>query len=398
MKFMKISLYLLTATFSISVYALEPKGIPLGSGTTFFPSIGISIENNDNVYLQPKNTKESSVITRVNPILDLELDMGSTLINTGIEIEKGYYTLDSNDDYSDFIYSVAADTEFSDRHAFGFVASYKKGHDDRGAGTAEGINALVILPDEYNDKNLGAAYTYGSNYSFASLTISADLSERIYTNNEELTSDREYSKNKLGALLSVNLSSATDILFEVRNEELDYISDSRIALEREASILTFLTGVSWDITGKVEGSIKLGTTKRDFNVEYIDDESGFSWEVDLIINPVEHSTLTLFTQQSSNETSGPGNSVDSTYSLVKLDHEFSVFFSLTAEASLLEDDYVNSNRLDRTSSYGFMGTYSPTRSFDVIGAIEIAGRDSSGSDLDLDYYSQIVSLGFALAI
>ena len=61
---------------STGAFAVERDGIPLGSGVSVYPAVGLEVTDNDNVYLQPEETQTSSTITKVTPALGVEADMG----------------------------------------------------------------------------------------------------------------------------------------------------------------------------------------------------------------------------------------------------------------------------------------------------------------------------------
>jgi hypothetical protein len=392
-----------SAIFAISVgaYAVEPVGIVLDSGITLLPSVGLSVSDDDNVYLQPEATQEGSTITRLTPALGVEADLGQTKVRLGYMAEKGTYSSDDNDNYTDQTIAAGADFEMTSRHQLNLNAILKDAHDARGASTAtlQGAGVLSTDPDEYDETTMSADFIYGSESAFLNLITGLDRYEKEYGNNfSDGTRDRDHVKTTLSARLAFDVSSATDILVDVSNTNIEYNNDSAIADGREGSLVKALIGASYDLSGKLTGSAKVGVSQRSFDESDVDSDSALSWELNLAWNPRTYSTVTLFTAQTANETSGPGNYIDSNYSMASWEHEFSEYFSLTADVSLAKDAYYNdtADREDETLSYGLTGTYSPTKALDVSASVKQADRDSTVTGLD--YEQQVITVGVALAI
>ena len=392
-----------SAIFAISVgaYAVEPAGIELDSGIKLLPSVELSVSDDDNVYLQPEASQEGSTITRLRPALGVQADLGQTQVRLGYVAEKGTYSSDDNDNYTDQTIAAGADFEMTSRHQLNLSALLKDAHDARGASTAtlQGAGVLSTDPDEYDETTMAADFIYGSASAFLNLTTGLKRYEKEYSNNfSDGTRDRDHVKTTLSAQAAFDVSSATDILVDVSSTNIEYNNDSAIADNREGSLVKALVGASYDLSGKVTGSAKVGVSQRSFDESDVDSDSALSWELNLTWNPRTYSTVTVFTAQSANETSGPGNYIDSNYSMASWEHEFSEYFSLTADVSLAKDAYYNDSddREDDTLSYGLTGTYSPTTSLDVKASVKQADRDSTVDGLD--YEQQVITLGVALAI
>ena len=399
MKAWKLPLCAAIAAVSSSAYAVEPNGISLGSGVTFLPAVELTVSDDSNIYKLPDETKVDSTVTRLKPSFGIQADLGTTQLSAGYVAEKGMYTNDSDDNYIDHRLSASSKTEVSSRDEVDFNLNYNIVHDDRGSGTVEGNAAIATEPDTYDETVVGAAYIYGSDSAMLNLKPYAEYYNKHYTNNKNLgTADRNYSQVKLGALLSVKVSSATKALLEVRSADISYEEDSAKAKGREGNLMNLLAGASWDITGKTTGEVKLGALKRSFDESGIDDSTRFAWEAQLTWNPRSYSTVTFLSQQTANETNDPGTYIASQYSLVSWDHEFSPFMSVVLDASLSNDEYVDdtAGREDEVVSYGVTGVFSPSKILDVKASLKDESRNSNIAGLDYD--RQIIMLGFAVAI
>jgi len=392
---------LAAALTSASAFAVEPVGMGLGNGLTLLPSVDVTVENNDNVYLQADGAEVESTITRIAPSLYLTGDMGAVKWNANYRAEQGSYSKDEDDNYLDQNINVAAGFEINARNQIDVNAAFNSAHEARGAGSAEGAAALnLIEPDQFSETTAGLKYTFGTESSKANIFASADSYQKRFDDNEDKAgakiSNENRDHNKVTGLVGVNLnlSTATKAIFEVSQASVTYEENS--ADNREGDTLKVLAGMSWDITGKTTGEVKIGSATRDFKNSDEDSVTRLSWAANLTWEPMTYSTVALYSAQSNNETNGLGNYIANSYTQVSWDHSFSTFVSAGIEASRSADTYVGATRQDETVSYGLNVTYSPKAWLDVKATLNQAERDSN--DDALDYSGQILGLGVTLAL
>ena len=401
MKAWKLPISMAMMAISSGTHAVEPLGIALGGGIVIFPSIDMSVVDNDNVYLQPEENQESSTVTRVTPVIAVAIDRGRTKLGLGLEAEKGVYSSDENDNYVDTRINAAADFTMTARNALRLGAEYNRLHDPRGTGTVEGSRALEIEdPDVYSENVLDAAYTYGSENAFLNVTFGLNRYAKEHQNNLDVaaTDNRDHVKNTISVDSAIYLSDRSNLLIDISTADIDYSKDNIITEGREGNLTTALLGASYDVTGKLNASAKLGIAKRYFDSSDVDTDSTASWEAGLTWNPKTYSTITIFTAQKSSETANVGNYINTEYSTVNWTHALSEYFSLGAGASFTRNQYYNeeNNRADEVWAYDLTGTYSPFRKLDIYGSLRQTNRESSGTDLDYD--QQVIALGISLAL
>ena len=380
------------ALVSAQSFAVQPVGMAMGSGFTLLPNVETSIESNDNIYAQNSDVV-SSTITRIAPSFALQGDMGKLQLDSSYKLEQGIYDKNSDDDYIDQNLAFGGDYELNARNQLNVDASYNVGHDVRGSAKgAELATVTYAKPDEYNEVKAGVAYTFGSDSAPLNLDLSAESYQKRYDNNELSTASREYDKINLAAKLSYTVSSATDLLVKLTNSDISY-EDSA---SREGTENTILVGASWDISGATSGEFKIGLSEREFDQAGIDTETNLNWEGNLTWQPLTYSTVTVTTSQSSAETSGAGNFIDSSYSLVSWGHEYSNFYSAAIKASYGEDEYEGTTRNDINTVYGVEATYSPQNFLDITASYNLEERNSNVANLDSE--KNIFSLGLTLAL
>ena len=384
------------ALVSAQSFAVQPVGVAMGSGFTLLPNVETTIESNDNIYAQDSNVV-SSTLTRVAPSFALQGDMGQFKLDSSYTLEQGIYDKNSDDDYVDQNLSVGGDYELNARNQLTADAIYNVGHDARGSAKGAEFplsDVTYAKPDEFNEITAGVGYTFGSESAPFNLDLSAQSYQKRYDNNELNTSSREHDKINLAAKLSYTVSSATDLLVKLTNSDISYENASN----REGSESTALIGASWDISGATTGEFKIGVSEREFDQAGTDTETNLNWEGNLTWQPLSYSTVTVFTSQASAETSGAGDFINSSYSLVSWDHEYTNFVSAGIKASYGEDEYENSanDRNDINTAYGAQLTYSPKSFLDVTVAYDLEERNSNVANLDSE--ANIFSLGLTLAL
>lgn len=380
------------ATVSTGAYAVEADGIMLGSGVTVLPGVELSISDNNNTYLEESNTN-SSTITRVRPNVGLNADLGAAVVNAFYQFESATYSADSDDNYLDHLLTLGAEYEATSRVSVAGAFNFTKGHDDRGTGSLQTETTNERDPSEYSELTLGASATYGADSAFANVTGYVERYGKEYDNNEDITDTLNYDKTTVGAELALKVSPDTKVLFDISNAEISY--DDSAASAKEGSLVKFLVGASWNMTGKTTGEFKIGTAKRSFDDSTFDDNSSFSWEGNVSWSPKSYSTVTFMTSQSSNESTGIGTYVDNSYTMVNWDHEFSTMWAMNVMASLNGDDYVDGDRKDTTKAFTIAGIYSPMKMLDVKAGLDISKRDSDAADAD--YSKRVISVGATLA-
>jgi hypothetical protein len=382
---------LIAAIVSVNAFAIESTGIPLGGGLNFAPLVVLSTENNDNIYSEETN-EQSSTINRLAPSFSLSGDYGKTTFNTNYQAEIGTYSRNSDEDYLDQVVSGYVSYELSARHQIDFDASYIDAHDARGSVVgAESANSAD--PDEYNQTAAGLTYIFGSDTAMANVDVYADTFQKRYDNNEALTSIREYDENTFGALLSVKVSSATQVLFEARQGQITYQDN---ALDNDGSVQHLLAGMRWDMSGSTTGEFKVGRVARNFDASNKSSGVHLNWSANLTWQPLTYSTIVASSAQNTSESNGTGNYVSSSISSISWNHEFSNFITAGISANYGEDEYVKNPRNDINSGFGINATYSPLIWMDVDLSASQSLRESNITGLDKE--TNLIRLGVTLAL
>lgn len=386
----------------LPTHALEPSGLSFGGGWTLLPSVVYQVTEDSNAYLQSEKNKEAATVTRIRPELLLRLDTPKALYEMSYVLEQGAYSTNANDNYTDQSLELSLIRSFGRRMEGTFASSYVLGHDARGAGVDEGITAIedVFYPDKHRTLKASASLGIGADASLLGNRVYVSVLDKNYLNNYDRgTADREYQEATLGDLMSFYISPITDIILEARWARVDYQSPSEVAQLKEGWKQTYLAGASWDISGKVSGSMKFGTTSRTFDDSSVPSNSSLSWEGSLVWTPKSHAEVTVDTSRGFNESSGSGLYVLTSELSSSWSHSFSVFIATEVGLGYQQNEIFTDNvveRKDVTISSDLKLIYSPSRSMDITTGVSIDQRDS---ELDsLNYDRVVFTLGLTLGV
>nr|WP_171816171.1 outer membrane beta-barrel protein [endosymbiont of unidentified scaly snail isolate Monju] len=127
----------------------EPGTVILDGGM-FYPSIGIALTHDDNIFRTDTNKKSSTLLV-LTPGARLEYDAGeATQVAFELDMERGVYFDSSDDNYLDVdLFSEAAYLP-TERLTFYGRLGYKRGHEARGTGTSAGTPLAISEPDRFH--------------------------------------------------------------------------------------------------------------------------------------------------------------------------------------------------------------------------------------------------------
>ena len=363
-------LYLFVGLFGVSAqtHSLKPAAIMI-EGAELIPTFGISQYHNNNILLQPGDTLSSNLLT-VNPGLKLLLADDSRTLGVSLDYEAGYYDDSEADDYADT--KVIADFTWllNRRNQLDLDLRLTEGHETRGTGYSEGPRALELTePDTFSSNLLGLKYRYGGLNAKGRLVVKAQNASVDYTSRRAITFDRNRDERRLSGEFFLRLGGRTHALFEVRNTDINYLADRLLsgAQSLDGVSRKYYVGINWRVTGRTEGSLRLGQATRGFDASSRADFSGFSWELEAKWSPRSYSQFILGSARAPKETDGSGSYIDATVWELAWDHHWSDRVRTHAYYNRVNEDYV-ANVVDRTETLtevGIRGDYALRRWFDI---------------------------------
>ena len=368
-------------------------GIPFGPGT-LFPSIVVSEEYNDNLFLQGSNEFDTW-ITYLTPRLAYELEGDIRKFTFEGGIDHGTYQNSSDDNYLDWDLKATAEFVPTARLGVTFTAGFLTGHDSRGSDDSEGAAATAFQdPDEFETTDFSASLRYGLEDMYApNLTVSYNFADTQYLNNRARTADSDIEEASLNAELSMMVMPNTKLVLDARYSELDY--DSVTADDN--SYTNLLVGVSWDATYQTTGTLKIGFQEKDYDNSPARD--GISWDVSIDWKPLSYSTVTLTTTQDFSDSAGIVNVANTTINTnhnVLWGHDWTDFLTSRISYSLSEGEYLGTTRFDETQTWSVGVDYKVLRWLSLSGDVSSAAKTSNTADLSYDNNIYGISANIAL--
>lgn len=316
---------------------IEPASVQMGA-VALKPSIAAQTGYDDNIFSANTDTTPSRK-TIITPTLELIAEDGFNAYRLTYSPSQGLYENSSDDNYLD--HNLSADThfEFDARNTLDLNATYAQSHEERGTGITEpgSIGAGVSSPLEYDTKSVSFRYAYGAENATGRLVLSGSYSDKEYLNFRSITDTRDSELTTLGTAFFYRIKPNTSLLFEVRNQSLNYKRDPASNLDSET--IRYYIGATWDGTANTSGTIKLGQINKNFDSSSRDDFSGESWEAALNWKPLTYSTFDLITGQADKESTGAADFIDSKTIQVSWTHDWNSQLQSILSSRFTEDSY-----------------------------------------------------------
>ncbi len=338
---------------ALAIEAGEPGSV-LFDGGAFYPSVGIELLYDDNIFLQPNNEK-SSFVGVITPRGRLEFDGVASKVLAGIELESGTFFSSHKDDYLDVRTLLESAYYPTERVTFYGSLGFRREHEARGSGGAAGGAALTFNePDIYHMWEITGRFGYGlEEVGAPRFVLEAAHGDREYQNNRAATTLQDRSQDELKASVFYKVAPNTSLLLEAGTRQFDY---DRANLD--STEYRILAGLNWDASYQTEGFLKVGWARKAFDDSAANpDASDSNWEVGVNWRPLSYSTLTLVTSRGYDEADGASSFVDRREHRITWTHDWYAFLGTTVAYSHGVDDYGNSAREDEVQQFELRAEY-----------------------------------------
>ncbi|MBI3147051.1 MAG: outer membrane beta-barrel protein [Betaproteobacteria bacterium] len=353
-----------------------------------YPALTLGLGQNDNVGLASTD-KLRSMYTSLSPALIAELRNGPQTFSAGYFGNYAWFKDSSADNYRDHQLSGAADLVFGSRIGLKLNTEYLKRHDPRGSTD----RAISDTPDQWHASALAGEFRYGAKDAQGRVEVAAGLAQKRYDNNRDVTEFGDLNTGFFSGTFYYRVAPKTSLLFQASHTDLDYRSDAALLDNRERR---YLTGVTWDVTAKTSGTVKLGLLQKDFKDASRTDFSGFSWEAAGRWSPLTYSHLDLTTSRAATDASGLGNYIVTRQFTARWTHDWSSRVTTEAGAALANDRYNGVERSDQRSNFGLKLRYKFQRWLRLGAEYDYARRDSSVDSYDYNRNLFMLTLGGTL--
>jgi len=379
----------LSASFTTTVIAGEPATVDAGIFKVT-PLASLSTKYDDNIFSKQSDEK-ASLITVLNPSVEAVADDGLQKYTLGYGFTSGWYENSTDDNYLDHSLYGQGEWFFNQRHQLAADISFFLMHEDRGTGFSQGTTTFASSsPDKYLESTLAATYTYGGIKTKGRLVTDVEYFDKRYTNHRDQTRDRDRIELTLGETFYWNTTGATDALFELVYTDVDYKNDpasvSGAGDTLDNRVIKAYAGAAWQVTGKTEGTVKVGYADKAFDDTDREDFSGLSWETSVTWLPKSYSSLTFTLGRRQDEPSGSGDYIDGKDIGVIWSHDWKERFSTEVSSNYTDEEYEgdSNGQEDQSFDIEFRADYEMRRWLTLGASYRFETRDSNQSGQDYD--------------
>ncbi|WP_371194955.1 outer membrane beta-barrel protein [Glaciecola sp. SC05] len=305
--FTKVSV---TLTLSLSMVAHgqqfdDAATFPVG-GFDVTPTIDLGLRYDDNV--TRANVDEISSWSRiVSPQITMESALGASQVTLAYRLRDEVFFSSSEDNYTDHFFLAQANMEFSARNRLIATLNFEDGHEARGSNFSIGFGEALTEPDQYKQSEFDLLYSYGAFNADGRLDINLDMTELDYDIDTPAYRARDRELVSLAGTFYYRVGAATDAVFDVRYTTIDYQFSFDDASSLDSNEISYLIGLEWEATAQTSGYAKVGYQEKNFDSSFREDFAGFDWELGVLWEPVDYSSLELTTLAGTNETNGEGD-------------------------------------------------------------------------------------------
>lgn len=350
------------------VIASESKGYITESGIKVTPLFDAKYENNDNVGRYSSSEKpETSNVLIVTPGVILESDRNGNQYRVAYQLSSGHYFDSDDDDYLDHAFTTNNFVQISRRTGIGLNYTFLQSHEARGTGLLAGdeLSTIAKEPVKYTIHHVNATHVYGAENAKGRIESNLRYEHKTYKNYRNLTMPsyaalstkyKDFDEIAGGVAFYYDVLPATDLLFEVDLADRRYKLAAPTTGESQDNLNTYyLVGSEWDITGKTSGKVRLGLQNKQYKSRARTDFNGFSWDLDLTWQPLNHSKIELSAAQRAEDPQQGTNYIKETSFDTAWQHYWLTNFYSNVSVSLIKDDYSESSRKDELleSSFAF---------------------------------------------
>lgn len=372
-------------------HAIEPASISLGP-VSMIPALTVQAGHDDNIFLTSTNEK-SSAVTVINPTVQFIAEDGANAYQLTADVRRGIYHSSHDDNYTDIQLRGDANLVFDVRNKLDLLAAYLKAHEARGTGLTEGTNATVNdAPVKYNEKIVGATYTYGADEAQGRIEGKLSYNVRDYSNFRNLTRSRDRDTLNTGLTFYYRVMPKTSLLFEARRTGINYQNETAGVSSLDSNEWKYLFGATWDATAKTTGIVKAGYAQKKFSDAGRDDKDAFTWEAEVSWAPRTYSTFVLRTGQELEESNGTDNFIDTRSASVTWDHAWNDRMKTALAYGFANEEYDLTNRKDDTNSFSVGVSYDLRRWLTLGFDVEHVERDSNQAAFDYDNNSVFMTV------
>ncbi len=361
---------------------LPVRGAPIKTegGIFIYPSVFVGLGHNDNLLGSQANQIKSSFVD-VSPEIVAEMKNRGDRYTAAFSANAMEYDSSRNDNFVNHELRFAGDNYFSQRARMGWSIGHLGGIDPRGSTQ----RPTSDHPDRWSAPIAEGRFIYGTPSSSGRFEFDANYISKRYDNNRSYTELADVDRAEVVGRFFYRIGARSHALIEVRDAEIDY----RSAFSTDDSTeRRYYVGLTWEATAATTGSIKVGKMTKDFKQAGRDGFSGGSWEAAIRWMPLTYSAFDLSTSRATADPTGYGSYIINTGTTLGWSHKWTSYVGSRVGFGSLRSQYVNTERVDTTRTWGAAVTYDVLRWMTI--GLDYSNVDRSSTDPTAKFRRNIV--------
>jgi len=355
-------------------------------GIEIIPSLAVNYKHDDNI-TNVNNNKQASNLVEIMPALRIEAERYNNQFSLSYNATQSLYSDNKASNYTDHTLQTDISRAMNSHHQLALSYQFDLSHDAANTGISEG-NEQAIEPAIFYTQDISLNYRYGSQSS--TLTFAPRLSfnnKRYDEGNRNYSPLADFNEYDYGLALYYRLAASLNLLVDISNKVTNY-QDSSNSKDSISSLL--YGGINWDISGKTQGSIKLGYDKINFTDNSRGSNTTPSWDIGIRWSPKTYSIFNINASQKITNAVIATDSIKENVSSVNWQHAWRYNLSTSLAYQHVNETYLHSTREDNSNSINIALSYK-LRYWLTLG-LSYEHEVKSSSDVRLGYDKNIYGL------
>ena len=268
----------------------KPLGVRAGS-FMLHPGVELAAQYNDNI-LYTNTGEVSDLIWHVRPYITAQSTWSRHSFTASLAADIGRYADYSFRDYEDIFFQVGGTVDVSSRSVFTWGADYMQLHEERNIRSAE----QGVKPTNYD--LLGGSLGYDHVFNRMSVGLGYDIQQLDYDDNIDEegeiieNSDRDRTQQNVGLRLGYQFKADKQAFFTLGYSDSSYDQEfDRNDYNRDSSGYNMGAGISFNITGVLNGDVSVNYRERSYDDEQLEDIDGWGFGAGLTWMPTMLTTV-----------------------------------------------------------------------------------------------------------
>ncbi len=317
----------------------KPLGVRAGS-FMLHPGVHLAAEFNDNVFYTKENTQDDTIF-HIRPYITAQSTWSRHSLNVRLAADFARYKDFGFRDYEDYFFLVNGKVDVKSQSFMTYGLDYMDLHESLNSRDSE----QGVEPTRYNmtGGNLGYDHTFnrfsvGANYRL----IRLDFDNAYGLDGEVIDNqDRDRDQNSLMLRAGYQFKTNMQAYVSYTGNKVEYDEQyDRNGFDRSGDGYTVNTGVSFTMTGKLNGNLFVSYLDRQYDDPTLPDTSGWTGGAGLVWTPTYLTKVAGSITGSIEETTNQYSSgFLRTLYTVRVDHELLRYLQLSGFVAYSDNDY-----------------------------------------------------------